>query len=129
MNKPLQKYSRTLTLVFPTAIACISTLISHIPIIPRNPTPIFRIPTLIPHIPTMISCIPTLIPCIPIIHYIPHIPTSIPHISTLIPCIPTLILCIPIIPLIPFPNFPSRLLQILVKSTIRPMLYPSPPIR
>ena len=41
-------------------------------------------------------------------HPIPHIPTAIPRISTLISRIP-------IIPLIPFPDSPSRLLQIAEK--------------
>ena len=85
MNKPLQKYLRTRTLVFPIAIPCIPTMVPRIPIIPLIP----RISTMIPHIPTLILRIPTLIPCIP-----------------------TLIPRIPIILLIPFPDSPFRLLQI-----------------
>ena len=85
MNKPLQKYLRTRTLVFPIAIPCIPTMVPRIPIIPLIP----RISTMIPHIPTLILRSPTLIPCIP-----------------------TLIPRIPIIPLIPFPDSPFRLLQI-----------------
>ena len=93
MNKLLQKYLRTITLVFLTPIPCIPTLI------PRIPTLIHRIPTLIPCIPTMTPRIPTLIP------YIPRIPTPIPRLPTLIPCIP-------IAPLIPSPDSPFWLLQI-----------------
>ena len=52
MNKPLQKYSPTLTLVFPTPVLFIPTLI------PRSPTLITRILTLIPRIHTLIPRIP-----------------------------------------------------------------------
>ena len=95
MNKPLPKYSRTLTYVFPTPIPFISTLIAHIP-------------ALIAHILTLIVRIPILITCIPIIPHIHHIPTS--RIPNLIPDIPNLIPRI-LTPCIPFLDSPFQLLQ------------------
>ena len=62
------------------------------------------------HVSPPISCIPTQVPRI--LALIARIPAMIFRISILILHIPTMITRIPIIFFIPFPDSPSRLLQI-----------------